>query len=690
MKVKIMELHLNNFKGQTFSFKPDKKNQTIYGDNGAGKTTLYDAFAWLLTDKDSQGKADFEIKSIESNGEASHGVEHSVSAVLFLDNNKLSLQKTYKEKWVKKKGSLNSIFTGNTTLYSVNDLPVSKKDYLEEISSIAAPATINNLINPENFNKQNWRDRRNIIFELTGDTFDINEFAANNPELAELISRMGDIDIDIYKKRIKGKQKKINEQLKEIPARIDERTLSIKDIVLIDKEISLKKMELLAQDKKAFAEKKAFVLAGGGLIDKKTELADTQMRMLEEENKLNKFQQEKVKPLLNSKIVKESEIKAHKQTIERYEIQHKSNMTTISRQEKILIKLKVDYRNENERKFVAEQTESICPACGQDLPPEQIKEALINMAQDFNRLKANALKEINVDGLSKKKYKEAVEIENIDILEKIKAEKEDIEIKTAQVKQHEKSLQELQDKPDSKDSETYKNLVKQEKTCIQDIENIENGKDADTAPLDHQLNAIQEEINACVADIQRGENVAETKTRIKELENERDKLSAEYEKIAKEIFLIDQFTMLKAENIEADINDLFEITTWKMFETQVDGGINDTCVAMHNGIPYDLNLNTGHKIMVGLDIINTLSKFYNVSLPVFVDSAESVTKLPKLDEKIQVIKLVKPDISKYNKEYYGGLKTEKFNVVGRLSIEELVNAYKSNNSTEFEEILRKD
>ncbi len=662
MEVRIMELHLKNFKGQTFSFKPDEKNQTVYGDNGAGKTSLYDAFAWLLTDKDSHGKADFEIKSIELNGEAVHGVEHSVAAILSIDNEKLSLQKTYKEKWVKKKESVNPVFTGNTTVYSINEIPVSKKDYLEEISSIAAPAIITNLINPENFNKQHWRDRRNIIFQLAGDKFDIDEFATNNPELADLINRIGNTDIDRYKKGIKAKQKKINEQLKEIPARIDERTLSIKDIIIVDKQISLKKMDLLAQDKKAFAEKKAFILADGGLLGKKTELAETQMKMIEKENKLNKIQQEKVKPLLNSKVVKESEIKAHEQTIERYERQHKSNVDTISRQETLLIKLKGDYQRENEKKFVAEQTKSVCPACGQDLPPEQIKEALVNMARDFNRLKANVLKEINVDGLSKKKYKEAVEQENIDILEKIKAEKEDIEIKTAQVKQHKKSLQELQDKPENKDSDVYKSLVKQEKTCIQDIEKIKNGKDADIAPLDHQLNEIQEQINACLADIQMLDTVADAKERIKELENERDKLSAEYEEIVKEIFLIDQFTRLKTENIEADINSFFEITTWKMFETQVNGELNDTCIAMCNGIPYDLNLNTGHKIMVGLDIINTLSKFYNVSLPVFVDGAESVTELPRIDKKIQVIKLVKPDIDVENREYYSLLKTEKFKV----------------------------
>ena len=58
---------------------------------------------------------------------------------------------------------------------------------------------------------------------------------------------------------------------------------------------------------------------------------------------------------------------------------------------------------------------------------------------------------------------------------------------------------------------------------------------------------------------------------------------------------------------------------------------------MVDGVPYG-SLNNGMKINVGIDIINTLSRHYGVTVPLFVDNAESVTKLEKADA--QVIRLV--------------------------------------------------
>ena len=44
-----------------------------------------------------------------------------------------------------------------------------------------------------------------------------------------------------------------------------------------------------------------------------------------------------------------------------------------------------------------------------------------------------------------------------------------------------------------------------------------------------------------------------------------------------------------------------------------------------NGTPYGV-ANTAAQVNAGLDIINTLCRFNNVSAPVFIDGAESVNK----------------------------------------------------------------
>lgn len=58
-----------------------------------------------------------------------------------------------------------------------------------------------------------------------------------------------------------------------------------------------------------------------------------------------------------------------------------------------------------------------------------------------------------------------------------------------------------------------------------------------------------------------------------------------------------------------------------MFEELLNGGMTETCETTYNGVPYDSELNSAMKINVGLDIIRTLSDFYQIRVP-FIDNAE--------------------------------------------------------------------
>ena len=50
------------------------------------------------------------------------------------------------------------------------------------------------------------------------------------------------------------------------------------------------------------------------------------------------------------------------------------------------------------------------------------------------------------------------------------------------------------------------------------------------------------------------------------------------------------------------------------------------------------NLNSGARINVGIDIINTLSVIYGVRVPLFIDNAESVTVLePSMSQTIRLV-----------------------------------------------------
>ncbi|WP_319001311.1 hypothetical protein [Clostridium estertheticum] len=58
---------------------------------------------------------------------------------------------------------------------------------------------------------------------------------------------------------------------------------------------------------------------------------------------------------------------------------------------------------------------------------------------------------------------------------------------------------------------------------------------------------------------------------------------------------------------------------------------------MVQGIPFN-DANTASQINAGIDIINTLSSYYEVEVPLFIDNRESINQLIETDS--QVINLV--------------------------------------------------
>ena len=74
---------------------------------------------------------------------------------------------------------------------------------------------------------------------------------------------------------------------------------------------------------------------------------------------------------------------------------------------------------------------------------------------------------------------------------------------------------------------------------------------------------------------------------------------------------------------------------------QLNGGMKDCCECTVGGVPYS-SLNSGHKIVAGLDIIRSLSELYGVSAPIFVDNAESLTSEQTMRSQLILLIAKKP------------------------------------------------
>ena len=126
-------------------------------------------------------------------------------------------------------------------------------------------------------------------------------------------------------------------------------------------------------------------------------------------------------------------------------------------------------------------------------------------------------------------------------------------------------------------------------------------------------------------------------TRTEELQAEERKLAAEFEELEQQLYLTEEFVRTKVRMLEDKINSKFKLARFKLFNTLVNGGIEECCETTFQGVPYS-NLNNGARLNIGLDIINTLADHYGFAPPVWLDNAEGVTNiLPTKGQQIRLI-----------------------------------------------------
>ena len=155
-KIKLIELSIQNFKGISFrEIRFDGQDAVISGRNGEGKTTIYDALCWLLTGKDARGNQPesegFQIKPRDKAGNVLPGVMPTVSAVLEVDGEPVTLKKVFREKWEKPRGALEAKFAGHTTDHLIDEIPRKENEYKRIVGE---------LIDEDAFQMRRWQNIR--------------------------------------------------------------------------------------------------------------------------------------------------------------------------------------------------------------------------------------------------------------------------------------------------------------------------------------------------------------------------------------------------------------------------------------------------------------------------------------------------------------------------------------------------
>ena len=223
--VKLLKLDIENFRGiKNFVLTPDGHRITVQGANGTGKSTLMAAFLWLLTGKDAQGRENYNVFPLGTDGNRLSGCSPTVTATLSMpDGRTLILQRSICERWTKRRGSAETEYNGDETRYFIDEVPVSAGEYSSAIFGMFPEKLLPLLLNAAWFSEQtkDYKERRRLLLEQFGSLQPADVFTAN-PELSDLESMLGTHSVDEFSRICTERRKRYKDSLSALPARIDE------------------------------------------------------------------------------------------------------------------------------------------------------------------------------------------------------------------------------------------------------------------------------------------------------------------------------------------------------------------------------------------------------------------------------------------------------------------------------------
>ena len=605
--MKLISLKLQNFKGiKELDININGENIAILGDNATGKTTIADAFSWLLFGKDSKDRAKFGIKTLDSAGNVIHNLEHGVYAMLEIDGDTVELERVYKEKWTKKRGTSTAQFSGHVVDFFINGVPKKEKEYTKFIESIIDENMFKLLTSTNYFNEVlNWTDRRKMLITAFGDVEDAD--VLKDSKYDKLVKAIGKNSADEYNKVIA-----VEIVIADLKAQSDAKYKAIADlrdkayIAKQDGGESQLRAEYKAKCDELQACKRDFESIKSDYINRATKEYDNFMNDIKRYKSSIRELNEVIEILEHNKAI---EIKRMKDLKQQYETLPKF--------------------------FYLD--EKLCPTCGQPLPPEEIAEAREKAEKAYNENRSRAIAEINERG---NRAQKEVEIMTGKIEENnAKKQGYELEIKelAGALDAISKNIENYKEKMRVELTDDYKKLSAEVEALKKQLETPNEALNKQLAEIDEQIKALQGEADELGRKMLEYEVNRSNVERVNELQAEQQRLSSRYEELENLTYLIEDFTREKVRQLEEKISANFKYARFKMYDEQINGGLAETCEVMADNVPYT-DLNNAAKINVGLDIINTFSRQANITAPIFIDNAEAVTKFIATDA--QIIKLV--------------------------------------------------
>ena len=669
-KIEVREIRLTDFKGQQEKKIEFGHRTVVSGKNGCGKTTLADAFMWVFCDKDYSLKSNPDIRPDDG-----RECLPRVDIDLVIDGKPVSVAKFQKRTESKPKdGKPGKVALSNK--YEINGVPKAERDFKVDLKERGFDFdNFLMLSHMEIFTDLKDADARKILFSMSDGAGKSDlEIAKTVPDCAELVPLLETYKADEIKAMNSATLKKAEEQLKAIPNQIIGMEQAKVDVDVA--ELELQKNAL--QEQISDLEKQITQAGNEKAGEIKAELAGLRTKLLEIDSKAKADLLEqkssvcnKVSSLELDRNIKTSELNRKTSALESLRAQKKNLLEKLQNARTQYPKIKdTEWDNtvlESIKSETFKDTDTICPTCGQSLPPEQIeqlKSRFEQKKQERINQQLKAKEEWEQD--KKRKLDEVIEVGNkasADMKEAHKQEEtltSEISKLTGELEQiktsldaENKNLEAIPKEPDFSKNAEYQQILASIKEKQQELNSLDNGEEV-KKQLSEQLSGKKQElaaVNQRIGEANNNVRIDEQIEKLQESQKQYAQSKADAQMILDEL---KSLSMAKNTALEDAVNKYFDGVKVKLFDTQKNGEVVDACiwyVQDKDGNWKKLigNANTALMMKGKIAIMDGLQKFYGVSYPIFVDCAAELDNSSlagiKADAQLIFLKVAEGDMT---------------------------------------------
>lgn len=655
-RVVLKAMSLVNFRGhQNFSVQ-FSNSTTISGDNRLGKSTIFDAFVWLLFGKDQFDRKDHEIIPIVD-GKRMERVDSEVTAVLDVDGREMSIKRVLHQKWVRRRGTIEEVFDGCDTVYFMNDVPLKASEYKARIDMMIEETVFKLITNPATFLGLHWQKQREFLFQIAGTISDA-EIAAKSPAFANLMEMLSGKSLAEFKKEISARKKKLQEELEKINPKIDQTAKLMpqqRDFEPIEVAINLVDEEIKAIDDQLADRAKAIRAQYERIQEVQRQINDAKLGQQNIINAKRSENVEKAFQLNQVSINAQNALSSSKRKLE----DAKANLlaTTnnvnglereVEKKGEEITRLRVEWETENAKQYLAKAGCLVCPVFGHDCGDETASSKHVE-AQEIAKMSFLKAKDAKLDEITAKGKQLSSELGQLKIRlsegEKYCDElRENLAKIKVEVEECEKAANITAIEPDTVNPVELAEWVELENKVKEMEVSISNEKPQDNSDITNRKTELVGNRDALKKTLSERDSIIQFKAEIERLKKDAGDFAQQIADIEGQEFTMAEFTKVKIDECERRINGKFDVVKFQLFDKTIDGNEFECCIPTNKlGVPISAT-NTAEKINAGLDIIKTMSEFYNVSAPIFCDGSESVNRYVNTEAQMIFLRVTKEPV----------------------------------------------